>query len=100
MIDGGRSQRLFIPYGFLLLSFFIQFCSHLCIETRPDLVSNQYLSLFIISDLSNSPGSHSVSNVYKYIYTKILEVTLFAFAYRLFHGDFSPYAKNIYDMHQ
>ena len=24
------------------------------------------------------------------LYTKILEVNLFAFAYRLFHGDFSP----------
>ena len=27
---------------------------------------------------------------YIYIYTKILEVNLFAFAYRLFHRDFSP----------
>ena len=24
------------------------------------------------------------------LYTKILEVNLFSFAYRLFHGDFSP----------
>ena len=28
--------------------------------------------------------------VYIYIYTKILEVNLFAFAYRLFRRDFSP----------
>ena len=28
--------------------------------------------------------------IYSFIYTKILEVNLFAFAYRLFHRDFSP----------
>ena len=28
--------------------------------------------------------------IYIYIYTKILEVNLFAFAYRLFRRDFSP----------
>ena len=28
--------------------------------------------------------------IYDMIYTKILEVNLFAFAYRLFHRDFSP----------
>ena len=28
-------------------------------------------------------------HIYKYIYTKILEVNLFAFAYRLFHRDLS-----------
>ena len=28
--------------------------------------------------------------IYVYIYTKILEVNLFAFAYRLFRRDFSP----------
>ena len=30
-----------------------------------------------------------VCTLYIYIYTKILEVNLFAFAYRLFHEDFS-----------
>ena len=29
-------------------------------------------------------------DIYIYIYTKILEVNLFAFAYRLFRRDFSP----------
>ena len=33
---------------------------------------------------------NSLSYIYIYIYTKILEVNLFAFAYRLFHRDFSP----------
>ena len=31
-----------------------------------------------------------VNNYVFYIHTKILEVHLFAFAYRLFHEDFSP----------
>ena len=30
------------------------------------------------------------NTIYMYIYTKILEVNLFAIAYRLFHRDFSP----------
>ena len=62
MMGGGRSRRLFIPYGFLLLIFFYPFCSHLSIETRSDLVSDQYLNLFIISELSKSLGSRSISN--------------------------------------
>ena len=32
----------------------------------------------------------SGDNEYMYMYTKILEVNLFAFAYRLFRRDFSP----------
>ena len=31
-----------------------------------------------------------IQNIYIYISTKILEVNLFAFAYRLFRRDFSP----------
>ena len=35
-------------------------------------------------------GIQEVRYIYIYIYTKILEVNLFAYAYRLFHRDFSP----------
>ena len=35
-------------------------------------------------------GTQEVRVIYIYIYTKILEVNLFAFAYRLFRRDFSP----------
>ena len=34
-------------------------------------------------------GLHIYIYIYIFIYTKILEVNLFAFAYRLFHEDFS-----------
>ena len=32
------------------------------------------------------------------LYTKILEVHLFAFAYRLFHEDFSPFDGDLHEM--
>ena len=32
-----------------------------------------------------------------HVYTKILEVNLFAFAYRLFHEDFSPINRALHD---
>ena len=35
--------------------------------------------------------------LYVCIYTKILKVNLFAFAYRLFHEDFSPIDGALYD---
>ena len=50
-----------------------------------------FLHIFIIHIIQIYSGitSGRVLNG-KLIYTKILEVNLFAFAYRLFHEDFSP----------
>ena len=62
---------------------------------------NSHLEIFIfiysvrgeIDQLSTNAFRYTMCcapNVYMFVYTKILEVNLFAFAYRLFGRDFSP----------
>ena len=50
---------------------------------------NLYFTHFITST-GNAVTNTMFPYTYIFAYTKIPEVNLFAFAYRLFHGDFSP----------
>ena len=49
-----------------------------------DVISSGICVFVHVGYIHVSKGSHNTG------YTKILEVNLFAFAYRLFHRDFSP----------
>ena len=57
-----------------------------CVACLQRYVSNEY---YLSQSKANCTYEEFIS-LYIYIYTKILEVNLFAFAYRLFRRDFSP----------
>ena len=48
--------------------------------------------------MNNSQQFLKIKNIEIELYTKILEVDLFAFAYRLFHRDFSPFNRAFFEL--
>ena len=58
-----------------------------CILNTNLIFSSFNLANFAYFELKNTSGGVLDGEL---LYTKILEVNLFAFAYRLFHEDFSP----------
>ena len=53
-----------------------------------------YIYICSLSEICNSKSVSRVDHAIlcdSYLYAKILEVNLFAFVYRLFHEDFSPF---------
>ena len=66
------------------------FVIHVSIFTA-ELKHNVLKRLICLVQLSNKcVNKAKTKNIYIFVYTKILELNLFAFAYRLFHEDFSP----------
>ena len=81
ILSGDADDKRLVFYGC---------CSWRCMNNKDDRIL--FVLLTYILDITQICSGITSGRVLdgEFLYTKILEVNLFAFAYRLFHEDFSP----------
>ena len=74
------------------VTYIVQAAQYINVNTKDTLIDGLHCDRRIDTVLKINMIFEHVAYIYIYIYiyTKILEVNLFAFAYRLFRRDFSP----------